>query len=412
MYTRPTPPDRLAELAPELLELVLSYLNPRDLTSFASTSQRAHTFVHPNNKLLWRSAFLHVFDDPKDAWNLLLPTARAENQHRESSWDWYREVHRRYTAFNVVCGIGNRPLLLPDPENVVTALLDVYDTASCSSALNTEDRASLNVNFLERLFRIAPGAERVVHDYHRDIETISLPLEFMFQDRPITRSMLNLKAIVPEWASRFHAFYGMTEREDESVRSKSSARALVYDWSVTSANADYGPLTKDGSGTVNWQTLEAITSLMHRIFNNTKGSKYMLPTGFRNHIPHSLTPDPVHPEDWAGITRMWVGTYAFLDYRALVHYNFANNIEYPMDLGAYEEASGDLMCLQLQISDDEELQKDFRLESDLPYCKDLPKLYFEGHSGGRPTGRLPIQVRGSVCLASGARQVRWRFIIR
>jgi hypothetical protein len=412
MYTLPTPPDRLAELAPELLELILSHLNPRDLTTFGSTCQRARAFVHPNNKLLWRAAFLHVFDDPKAAWSLLLPTARAENQDCELSWDWHREVHRRYTAFNAVCETGNGALLLAGPEQVVTSLLHVYDTASYSMALDTEEPVSLNVDFLERLFRTAPDAEKVVHDYHRDIESMSLPLEFMFEDRPITRSMLNRKTIVPEWASRFHAFYGMTKREDESLRSKSSARALVYDWSVTSANADYGPLTKDGSGTVNWQTLEAIASLMHRIFNNTKGSKYVLPSGFRSHIPYSLTPDSVHPEDWAGITRMWVGTYAFLDYRALVHYNFANNIEYPLDLGAYEEASGDLMRLQLQISDDEELRKDFRLESDLPYCKDLPKLYFEGHSGGRPTGRLPIQVRGSACLISGARQVRWRFIIR
>jgi hypothetical protein len=412
MHILPTPPDRLAELAPELLELVLSYLNPRDITSFGSTCQRARAFVHPNHKFLWRSAFLQVFDDPKHAWNRLLPTARVENKARELSWDWYQETYRRYTAFNAVCEPGNGELLLAGPETVVTALLDVYDTASYSRLSGTEDRVSLNVDFLERLFCVAPDAEKVVHDYHRDIESMALPLEFMFEDRPITRSMLNRKAIVPPWASRFHVFYGMTKREDESLRSKSSARALVYDWSVTGANADYGPLTKDGSGTVNWQTLEAIVSLMHRIFKNTKGSKYILPSGFRNHIPCSLVPEPLYPEDWAGITRMWVGTYAFLDYRALVHYNFADNMEHPMDLGAYEEASGDLMRLQLQISDDEELTKDFRLKSRLPYCKDLPKLYFQGQSGGRPTGRLPIQVRGSVCLTPGARQVRWRFIIR
>lgn len=204
----------------------------------------------------------------------------------------------------------------------------------------------------------------------------------------------------------------MTEREDDSLRAKASARALVYDWSVTGPNADFGPLAKDGSGTVNWQVLEAITSLMHRNFNSTKGSEFIIPSGFRNNIPCSRSPDPLFPGDWAGITRMWLGTYAFLDYRALVHYNFANNVDNPMNLGAYEEACGDLMCLQLNISDDDELKTDPRLQSGLPYCKDLPKLYFEGHSGGPSPGRLPILVRGSACLVPGARQVRWRFIIR
>ena len=204
----------------------------------------------------------------------------------------------------------------------------------------------------------------------------------------------------------------MTRKERESHRAKSTARALVYDWAVTGPKSDFGPLTSDASGRVDWQTLEAVTSLMHRIFENTRGTKYIVPSGFRNHIPCSLPTDPSFPNDWAGVTGDWIGTYAFLDYRALVHYNFANGIEYPIDLGNYEEACGDLMRLELQISEDEELLDDPRLKSELPYCNDLPKLYFDGYSGGRPTGRLPIFVRGTACLIPGGRQVRWRFIIR
>ncbi|KAF2795313.1 hypothetical protein K505DRAFT_374020 [Melanomma pulvis-pyrius CBS 109.77] len=414
MHPVPTPPDRLAGLAPELLELVLSFLAPRDITSFGRTCQRARTFIRPSNKILWRSAFLQIFDDPKHAWALLLPTARAEDRQRESSWDWFQELHRRCTAFNAVCETGNGALLA-NPEHVVTALLDVLDTASYTKMAGVGNRVSLNVEFLERLFRIAPKAERIVHDYHRDVESMSLPLELMREeDHRFTRSMLAQQQrtiAIPEWASRFHVSYGKTKREDLSLQAKSTARRLVYDWSVTGPNSDYGPFASDGSGTVNWQTLEAITSLMHRIFDSTRGLKLLTPSGFRNNIPHTLSQDPLHPEDWAGINRIWVGTYAFLDYRALVHYNFANTIEQAIDLSAYEESSGDLMHLRLQISDDEELRGDHRLKSDLPYCKDLPKLYFEGHSGGRPGGRLPIIVRGSACLVPGARQVRWRFII-
>lgn len=203
MYPVPTPPDRLAGLAPELLELVLSFLGPRDIASFGRTCQRARAFVQPGNKILWRSAFLHIFDDPKHAWALLLPTARAENRQRESSWDWFQELHRRCTAFNAVCETGNAALLA-NPEHVVTALLDVFDTASYTKVAGVENRVSFNVDFLDRLFRITPEAERIVHDYHRDIESMSLPLEFMYEDRPITRSMLGRRATIPEWASRFH----------------------------------------------------------------------------------------------------------------------------------------------------------------------------------------------------------------
>ena len=83
-----------------------------------------------------------------------------------------------------------------------------------------------------------------------------------------------------------------------------------------------------------------------------------------------------------------------------------------MDLGSYEEACGDLMKLELEISDSEELQHDPKLQTHLPYCKDLPKQYFSGSSSRGPIGRPYIMVRGCVNLVPGGREVRWRFIIR
>jgi hypothetical protein len=224
--------------------------------------------------------------------------------------------------------------------------------------------------------------------------------------------MLVRRTTVPEWASRLHIFYGMTAREDESIRARSSARGTVYDWTVTGPDAEFGPLLQDRSGRVHWQTLEAITSLMHRVFHNIRKVHQLgVPTGFRNSIPYMLSTEPLAKEDWAGVSRAWVGTYAFLDYRALVHYNFATNLEYQMDLGSYEEACGDLMRLDLEIDDSAELQNDPRLQTDLPSCTDLPKLYFSGRSHGRPTGRPYILVRGCASLLPSGRQVRWRFII-
>lgn len=151
---------------------------------------------------------------------------------------------------------------------------------------------------------------------------------------------------------------------------------------------------------------------MHRIFATALKMYRLNPSGFAINIPYALPPNAACPEDWAGVTATWLGTYAFLDYRALVHYNFAHNLEYPLDLGGCEEACGDLMRLELEIDHSEELKMDRRLQTELPYCRDLPMLFFNGTSNGRPTGRPSIGVRGSACLVPGGRQVRWRLIIR
>ncbi|ORY16163.1 hypothetical protein BCR34DRAFT_557821 [Clohesyomyces aquaticus] len=398
----------LAELTPEILDIVLSYLGPQDITRFGRTSQGANAFIRPSNQLLWRSAFLHIFDDPKVAWELLQPVARAANRARESVWDWHYELKRRCTARNAVC--DGDTTALTDPTGVVTTFLDIFETASYRTDPILMRRSSLNVDFLNNIFEVAPRPERIVHDYHRDIDSASLPLHFMADSsRPLTRANLWRRTLVPDWASKFHIFYGATKREGDSVRAKAAARALVYDWSVTGPASDYGPLKQDQSGTVNWQVLEAITSLMNRIFD-TIG--LTIPMGFKSHIPYYVSRQTFrNKDDWAGITGSWVGTYAFLDYRALVHYNFANHLEYSMDLGADQEACGDVMRLKLELSNDEDLRNDRKLITRMPSCTDLPTLYFSGSSSGRPIGRPSILVRGCASLVPGGKQVRWRFII-
>ena len=104
-----------------------------------------------HNQLLWRSAFLQVFDDPKIAWNRFVPTARSENRAREDRWNWYREVRSRYDAFNAVCETTNATLLA-DPESIVTALLDILETASYSHSEDQNSPASLNLDFLPIMY--------------------------------------------------------------------------------------------------------------------------------------------------------------------------------------------------------------------------------------------------------------------
>ncbi|KAK7189981.1 hypothetical protein DPSP01_006285 [Paraphaeosphaeria sporulosa] len=405
-------PGSIVQLAPELLELILSYLGPQDLTRFGQTCRLAHDFVRPTNQLLWKQTFLQLFDHPKHVWEHLVPTARAQNQPREALWDWHRELVRRIKAYNFVLKFDKETLAL-EIDNVVRALLDVEQTASCASVAENGSPVSLNVMYLNRLVQRAPDFDSLIHDFSRHPSSLAVPRDLkMDLDRPVTRSMLRRGSVPPEWASRFHIMYGPTEREQESTASKAAARAIVYDWGVTSEDADFGPFLKDGSGAVDWQSVEAISSLMHRIFDTALKAYHLHPTGFDMHVPNRQPINPAAPDDWAGVTGTWAGTYAFLDYRALVHYNFAHSLEHPLDLGNYEEACGDLMRFDLEANDSEELRNDERLQSDLPYCDDLPKLYFEGTSTRQATERPSIGVRGVACLAPGGREVRWRLIIR
>ncbi|OCK85508.1 hypothetical protein K432DRAFT_343109 [Lepidopterella palustris CBS 459.81] len=407
------PSSSLLKLAPELLENIFSFLNPHDVVNFGRTCHRANAFIRPTNQILWRNAFLHDFDDPQYAWAALLPTARAANKHKESQWDWYRELRRRLLMLRAIRD-GAHDALHPPNEDFIETLMDIFETAVSAEDPDRKQArqgTSLNLKFLDDLFRTIPRAEHLIHDFHRDIESLSFPLEGIpGLNRPLTRSMVPFQR-VSETASRFHVYYGRTEREKSSPRAKASARAFVYDFSVTGSDADHGPFKKDKSGLINWPVLEACSSLMIRNFEIARGGHIETPTGFKNSIPHLLPVSPLCPEDWAGVSGAWLGTYAFLDYRDLFHYNFAHHVGHGAGLETYEEACGDLMQLELKLCEDDELKNDPRFDTDLPVCDDLPMLYFRGMSSGHRSGRPRIGVRGAVSLVPGGQQVRWRFLI-
>lgn len=202
--SHPGIPGSLVELAPELLELVLSYLGPHDLTRFGQTCRRAHDFIRPTNQLLWKQTFLHLFDHPKHVWDRLVPTARAQNQPREALWDWHRELVRRTKAYNLALACDPETLA-PEIDNVVKTLLDIEQTASCSAATGDASPVSFNVMYLNRLMRRAPDFDSIVHDFSRHPSSLAVPREQkMDLPRPVTRSMLRRASVAPEWASRFH----------------------------------------------------------------------------------------------------------------------------------------------------------------------------------------------------------------
>jgi len=397
----------LLDLAPELVETIISFLGPHDLIQFGRTCKLAASYLRPNNVTLWQAVFLVVFDNPKTAWDKVLPEARVRLQQREAAWSWHHELRKRYIARNLILEQDW------DPQrhrynDVVEAVLDVLDTATTLHANDTEassDEQTRNMTFLESL---CPQLEGFIHDYHPDISSPWSKLENALSDasRPVTRSMVAHRN-VSDAACRLHILYGPTRRERESRKGLGTARMLVYDWSERGALADYGPFRNDGSGTVNWHVLEGVSTLMHRNILAVDGK---LPQGLRYNVPHLTPLDEASLEDWAGVHQAWTGTYAFMDYGDLFHYNAAHALVSRPNLDEYEEACGDLMQMDLHLNPD--LKGDRRLQTNLPACDDLPVLYFCGMSSSRGRSRPRIACRGTASLVPGGREVRWRFLIR
>ena len=397
----------MLELPDELLAHVLRYLEPRSIVRFGQSCKAAHTFVGTENQILWRSAYLHVFDNPNDAWSM---TPGNTPGAKDRPLDWHADLVKKSKALQGVrskwCGSNSRA------KDHIEGLLSILDDAKF--ALTASDIAngkvpqeddrhnSLNLQTLSVLYQYREGIESLIHDNPQS----SLPYR-------ITRSMAQSEAEKnrPECAARLHVMYGITNREQIEHKARGAARRRVYDWSWTGPENDYAPFLRDSSGKVDWPLLEAVVSVIGYSFNMSVEGSLAMPQGFCFSIPHRTLPDPTIPNDWARVSGPWLGTYAFLDYADLYNYNNWDGELFARTTLEHEpEDSGGVLRLELKL--DETISADPRLKTELPLSTDLPTLYFSGLSRSHGGMHSPIiGVRGWAGLIPGGREVRWRFII-
>ena len=84
----------IISLPEEVLGNILAFLTAPDIVCFGKTCRRASNFTSPSNQLLWRDAFLHVFDDPEEAW-----ASHAKSfQPGRNDWDWHQQLVARSQA--------------------------------------------------------------------------------------------------------------------------------------------------------------------------------------------------------------------------------------------------------------------------------------------------------------------------
>ncbi|KIW91056.1 uncharacterized protein Z519_07950 [Cladophialophora bantiana CBS 173.52] len=411
---------QVLDLPREILAHILACLHPAAIACFGQTCKAAHDFVRPQHQMLWRTAFLHIFDDPNDAWSMM-PGHQLLVPDR--AWDWHQELCARLMALRGVqskrCGSDSCA------EAYLSALLDILDTAKfapnardiANGKMPEEDdrTTSLNLQILSGLTAYRDGIESLIHDsgtqkvlpHARSDERVSGGTLRFTKSMALSENDRNR----PESASRLHVLYGLTSRERIEHKARGAARRKVYNWSLSGPDNDYGPFRRDGTGKVDWLLLEAVFSVMSRNFSMCAEGRIAMPQGFCYALPHRTLADPTIPHDWARVTGTWLGTYSWLDYLDLFAFNNFNR-----DSGAHPtlddepEDSGDLMRLELKL--DDVVASDPRLTTTLPVCTDLPVLYFSGLSRGHVGIHRPvIGVRGCASLVPGGREVRWRFII-
>lgn len=405
----------LIDLPQEVLGAILSLLEAPDVVRFGRSCHRALDFINPSNQLLWRDVFLHVYDDPKLAWNAYV----ASYQNARPHWDWHQELKSRSLAIKV---IRRRWTENTDPDNYETninSLLSIIDTAKSRPSeidlaegrtARADDRSSKNLQLLSSiLYQYEGGLERLMFDSGKS--TTRLASDDL--GRPQTRAMTsaNKDRSRSDACRRLHTLYGLSARDRYERRH--FYRRYVYDWALTSAATDFGPFDRKGSGRVNWMLLEAVMACISQAFQEVAAGQLSAPQGLFYSIPHRTLPNPTVPEDWAGVTGVWLGTYAFLDYSSLLAFNAGLvdvGIGRSFDLRDEPEVCGDLLRMELKL--DDSVRTHALLQTNVPICDDLPPLYFTGDSRGTDYPSHPrTTIKGSAALTVGGREVKWKIIV-
>ncbi len=410
----------LVDLPQEILGNIVSFLHPRDIVRLGRTCRRAYAFLSPSNQVLWRNAFLQIFDDPEEAWSKLPPSYHPPRE----DWNWHTILRQRLRALAALYRRWPHDDDAECAEQHRKAILDIVDTAKFAPTQaelaqgkvpQIDDRSSLNLDMLAGLQQQYHGLDRLIFDSDQKEAPDSSPCydSTWYPGRPVTRSMAMAAREENRSLSacRLHALFGLTMRERLDHRSRGLARRKVYNWSLTSEQTDHGPFALDGSGRVNWSLLEGACSAISRCFELCVDGRIAMPHGMCYSIPHRSLPDPTVPHDWARAQGTWLGTYAFIDYSDLLAFNTGTHLAFDRrpDLTDEPEACGALLKMETKL--DNSVKNDRMLRTKVPICTDMPPLYFTGRSQGQGYTHPQTDVKGLAALLPGGREVRWKFIV-
>ncbi|KAJ7275423.1 hypothetical protein B0H12DRAFT_258958 [Mycena haematopus] len=278
------PSEGILALPMELLERILLFCHPRDVSRFSRTCRFSGDLVFRSaDSYFWRQLFNAFFDDPRRGVRPLCTDP--------SSYDWKGELVRRMKAERDTFADTDRASALETFVSVAEEVLPI-------SRISDDPPASRNVEWLENIFRNS-----------RLLDAPFSPHEAQFGDRLKAYIALSLKE-EDDWDN-------LADSSDIRTRS----RCLVYDLRNYCAGNSWGPYHLDG--TVNWTHVNCIINVV--VLNlREQPSVYNAspPVGLQAIRPYSA-PGDYTGLDWAGVEGTWRRYVCFMDYRDLFAFNVA-----------------------------------------------------------------------------------------
>lgn len=276
----------------EVLDIVLAFCDPVDVSSFAQTSRLHRSLVYDAaDQHLWRSLYLaQPLDDPRKCVDPLL---RPIN---EEKFDWKRELQTIIRAETIVlnpdaCRPGEAPAIF----QTLIALGSRYPRLSTGG--DFRDNLSCNLLWVAAILR---GGS-----FLSDPRWAELPP----QDAALR--------------ARLHTMYGLTQRDLAHSR-RADSRAYVYDMRRYTRENRFGPFVRDGSCTVDWELMCALHHVlsMHVVDISEDSDEAETYTIFPMSLPFCQpvlqNGQEADRRDWAGVTGKWRVSFAYCDHRELL----------------------------------------------------------------------------------------------
>jgi hypothetical protein len=271
----------------EIIEQVITYLDPLDVASFSQTCKQINNLVyHSGDSHLWRELYLaQPFDDPR-----LALTPRLERIPTESI-DWKGSL-----------------------QAITRARIVLKDPSKC--------RPGERETILRTLISLLRGAAPAPSFCEETLSENLVWLVAMLRDG----TLLNDTPTTSPTEAQLRAFLlvhlGLTPSDAKNLN-KAAVRAYVYDMRQYCSEASFGPYLPDGSGRVNWAHLHAIHRVIAMHLVDLRESESfvfpLIPISMpycQSIIPPAL--DLKRPHDWAGIEGLWHCSFCFVDHRELL----------------------------------------------------------------------------------------------
>ncbi|KAL8635468.1 MAG: hypothetical protein Q9228_007039 [Teloschistes exilis] len=389
----------LLQLPQELLHTILLNVGPADLAALRCCRALDRFIKH--DALLFKQVYLRHFDvkddQPIEDWRAALERLVRFEKIMSSS-DHRMKLHEMDTItacveFLVKSAAAKGTSLNINLLGRLFGIQKNIDVLCNSSLFNwpSPPVSPLGITSLDRPsprlrtrsqsdasppLETTPSSRRNVPAYSPDPDQVHIPYETDENERlsfysdeslPIITAPISSSIPAPksgQQSAKLHCLYGLPVQHLPRSRSASHhhnlracqgnqthpfARSRVYDLRQHTENSLWGPFLSDGSLSVDWEKMEALTIILaHNIRHFS--DKYCEPNSillprrhepFAGATPYSLSLPPTDPQierplrnvsalqDPYNITGVWMRVVCFLDYRELFTFNFSEDQPLP-----------------------------------------------------------------------------------